>query len=635
MSALCGIFYLDGRLSNVTDLEQMLDRLAHRGPDDQSKWSQQSVGLGQRVLWTTPESLKERLPLQQHNRVIVADARLDNRPELLALLRLNPDCGDSAIILAAYERWGENCAVHLIGEFVFVIWDAQKEQLFCARDHMGFKPFYYYRSGRVFAFASEIKALFTLADVPQSLNELQIAYHLSGSIIDASITLYEDIYRLPPAHTLTVSHAGVRLQRYWKLDPSVELNLKSDTDYIEAFTQAFQEAVRCRVRSAFPVGSTLSGGLDSSSIACLAGQFLSGPGSPGRLHSFTAIFPDLPAADRKIIDEQHYVDAVLNRNDFDAHYIRASELSPLNDLDRLFWHFDALFLAPNMYIHWALYRAAHDAGVRILLDGIDGDTTISHGWEYLTELAGSGRWIKLVDEVTAYVRNTGYPLSRRKLIWQHGFSPLIPRTFAASWRRLRGEPTAPLWEGQAISPEFARRTQLDERLREFDAEQAKRGRTARHRHMATMESPLYAAALELANQAAAGLSVEPRYPFFDRRLMEFCLSLPASQKFSQGWPRAILRRAMSGILPDELRWRAAKSDLSPNFTRGLLLRERDTLHAFITQPGAAESYLHMPVIQGAYQRFTEGKSYTKQDLTVLYCALTLWLWLSETRRFKN
>ncbi|HEY9875190.1 MAG TPA: lasso peptide isopeptide bond-forming cyclase, partial [Candidatus Obscuribacterales bacterium] len=302
MSAIAGIYYLDNRTVDPADLKRMVDILAHRGSDGCNIWSEGSIGFGHRMLWTTPESLLETLPLVNDTGeiVITADARIDNRDELIAVLKISDrpveKITDSQLILSAYEQWGENCPEQLVGDFAFAIWDRRKQVLFCARDHFGVKPFYYYSSGQSFIFATEIKALLCLPDVPRRLNEVKVADYLASPTDDTAITFYKEIFRLPPAHRLTVSHEGITLQSYWSLDPSRELRLGSDEEYASAFRKLFTEAVRCRLRSAFPVGSMLSGGLDSSSITCVARQLLAGDKN-SQLHTFSAIFDKMTQCD--------------------------------------------------------------------------------------------------------------------------------------------------------------------------------------------------------------------------------------------------------------------------------------------------------------------------------------------------
>ena len=397
-------------------------------------WSDGSIGLGHRMLWTTPESLHEKQPLlnQSGDLVITADARIDNREELIAALDLTDrapySITDSQLILAAYEKWGEICPEKLLGDFAFVIWDGRKQALFCARDHFGVKPFYYYfLSGRFFVFASEIKALLSHPEVPRRLNEVRVGEYLASMFDDKTITFYAGILRLPPAHSLTVSRAGTQLQQYWSLDPSRELQLGSDDAYAEAFRELFIEAVRCRLRTAFPVGSMLSGGMDSSSITCVARQLLARDGGR-RLLTFSAIFDEVTQC-----DERPFINAVLAQNSLEPHYVHGDRLSPLADLDHVLWHQDEAFYAPNLFLTWNLYGAAKEQGVRILLDGFDGDTTVSHGEGYLDELAYAGQWFTLAAEIRAYART--FNLSSRRLLWSYawcyGLDPMISRSQSA------------------------------------------------------------------------------------------------------------------------------------------------------------------------------------------------------------
>ena len=175
----------------------------------------------------TPESLFETLPLSRSNDslVITADARIDNREELCSLLGLKDkltfnQTPDSEFILAAYEKWGENCVEKLLGDFSFVIYDSIKKQLFCGRDHFGVKPLYYFLSDRLFVFGSEIKAILAIKEVPNCLNEVKIADFMLEMFEDKTRTFYQNIFRLPPAHTLIVNREEVRLKRYWSPDPT-------------------------------------------------------------------------------------------------------------------------------------------------------------------------------------------------------------------------------------------------------------------------------------------------------------------------------------------------------------------------------------------------------------------------------
>ena len=211
MSAIVGMLFADGRPVDPGDLERMTAPLAHRGPDGKGTWLGGRVGLGHLLLTTTPESQNERLPLERDGLTITADARLDNRDELLRALDISPAAPDGELILAAYGRWGEACPARLLGDFAFAVWDTRRRILFAARDHFGVKPLYYFCSPGVFAFASELKALLPVPFVPRRLDEERVADYLLSLGEDTESTFYRDIRRLPPAHTITATGETVTI----------------------------------------------------------------------------------------------------------------------------------------------------------------------------------------------------------------------------------------------------------------------------------------------------------------------------------------------------------------------------------------------------------------------------------------
>ena len=213
MGAIVGILHFDVSSVNDNLLNAMLDTMPHRGSDNKQIWQEGRVGFGQRMFWTTPELQHEQLPLRSAdaNVVLTADARIDNRDELISALGMrkpHAEISDSEIILTAYQQWGEDCPDKLLGDFAFAIWDTNKQRIFCVRDHMGVKPFYYFLSSKLFAFATEIKALWQVPDIPQQINELQLALFISGDDDDKQATFFQNIQRLPPAHAFTISATG-------------------------------------------------------------------------------------------------------------------------------------------------------------------------------------------------------------------------------------------------------------------------------------------------------------------------------------------------------------------------------------------------------------------------------------------
>lgn len=610
----------------------MTDSLAHRGPDKAGLWSEANVGLGHRMLWTTPESLREELPLidESGNLVITADARIDNREDLVDALGLGDrprgEISDSELILGAYQRWGEDSPAKLLGDFAFAIWDRRKQRMFCARDHAGVKPFYYYLSDRVFAFASEIEALLCVSEVPQRLNEARVADLLVHNVGEKTATFYEDVLRLTPANSMVVGREKTTTTTYWALDPSRELRLRSDEEYAEAFYEVFAEAVRCRLRSAFPVGSELSGGLDSSSVACVARELLAKEGGTRRLHTLSAVYKEAPES-----DESAFIDAVLAKGGFEPHKVQVELLSPLEAPKSVLWDADEPSILAGLSMPWGLAREANQQGVRVLMNGYEGDVVVSHGTERLAELASTGRWGTLAAEIDAM--SGGVRWSRRRMLRSWVLEPLAPEVAVRAWRMLHGASwsrTGEVYVGP-IREDFARRIGINERVRtslNVGGDVPRSVRLSRRRHYPILLHGGNHYTLEVHGKIGARLSIENRYPYYDRRLMEFCLALPPEQKLSQGWTRVVLRRALAGVVPDKVRWRRNKGSLTPGLVWSLFMFDRKLVENTIFDDGREiESYADLDKLRRRYIRCAAMSQPQAGDVLgpIRTVALALWL----------
>jgi asparagine synthase (glutamine-hydrolysing) len=630
MSAIAGFWHQGGQPARPEDLRLMLHRLSHRGPHGTGAWCRGSVALGHHLLHTTPESLGETLPLVgRGGLVLTADARLDNRQDLIAALaatdRPEHDAPDSALILAAYRTWGVRCVEHLLGDFAFALWDDAKGHLFCARDHFGVKPFYYHRQpGRLFAFATEIKGILALPDVPRRLNETRVADYLQWSFDDQEITFYEGIVRLPPAHTLLVTREGLSLRRYWSLDPERELRLGSDRAYAEAFQDVFTQAVQCRLRSTSPVGSSLSGGLDSSSIVCTARDLLRRQ-SRAPLHTFSLRFDDLPEC-----DESPFIDAVLGGGDLVPHRIRGDRLSPLEELDRYLTFEDGASWVFNMCLHWAMHRSAAEHGVRVFLDGLGGDEVVCHGIGHLPELVRRGRLLELAVSVIRLGRHFGQPPMR--ILRRQAIRPVLPPAALRLWAARRGglpPGPGPSPVRSLVARTLAERVGLEQRLRFLDGVRPPAPRTLRGSHYTALLAGINSAGFESIDPVAAAFSLEPRYPFYDTRLVEFCLALPGEQKLRWGWSRFILRQAMAGTLPERVRRRGGKANLSAQFNDGFLAFERERIEAVVH--GGSQNlarYVDMNVLRELYRQYSTGER--RQNAELVWHPVMLAVWLEYT-----
>ncbi|NCJ08143.1 lasso peptide isopeptide bond-forming cyclase [Synechococcales cyanobacterium C] len=638
MSAIAGLFYRNQQAVSPSDLAQMTQALAHRGPDGIQQWHHGSIGLGHCMLHTTPESKHEVLPLVSpgEDYVITADARIDNRKALMQALNIDPcssfEISDSQLILKAYQRWGEQCLDYLIGDFAFAIWDKQQQHLFCARDHFGVKPFYYYLNDQSFIFGSEVKALLSQTNVPRQINEVRIGDYLLSLFEDTAITFYEDIWRLPPAHRLLIRAESVTLEPYWSLDAIQTLHLETDQAYADQFREIFIEAVSCRLRSAVPVGSMLSGGLDSSAITCTARHIQSESHQPP-LPTFSAIFDTV-----KECDERFYINAVLDQGGFTPHYLHGDQRSPLTDIDQILWHQDEPLFSFNLFLNWGIYDIAHHKGVRVILDGFDGDSTISHGIGFFRELAIAGRWGDLIRELQGFCRNSNEPLFKWlwPFLWNFGFrkSRLI-RGGQRIWRTITkkqawtSKRTPPAAYPDTINPDLIKRLSLEQRLNAQKQAEIAALQSERAEHYRSLVRGVMPYTLEVLDKSAAAFGIEPRFPFWDKRLVEFCLSLPPEQKVRDGWTRMIMRRGLDGILPREVQWRGGKSNLGPNFRYIFHKFEQKRIQALLDDP--PESMVHFFdffALNQAYESFFGSDSKLGDD--ELWKALNLSLWLNKS-----
>jgi len=625
MSGIIGIYRFDNKIIDSSEPHRMIDRLAHRGPDGSGTWHRGPVGLGHCMLWTTPESLHEQLPLVSDDDrcAITADARIDNRDELITGLRLvtpPAEITDSQLILHAYERWGEHCVDHLLGDFAFAIWDDDKQHLFCARDHMGVKPFFHYCSDTLFAFASEIKALFCLPQVPREINEVRVACYLAAIMKDKQITAYKDVRRLPAAYSMVITSEQADVRQYWSLDPTREIRLDSDDAYAAAFRDIFSEAVRCRLRSAFPVGAELSGGLDSSSVACVARQHFVGGGGPP-LPVFSLTFDATPEC-----DESAYANALVAQGRVVPHWIPTGALSPFKAVLKIVsQQNEELTAAPNLYLSHASADMAQRAGIRVLLTGLDGDTTVYHAPEYFLELARTGRWKTLAENVYEFSKLRA-DLTTWKVFKMGVLAPIAPGPFLQVWHLVRRQHAPVHVNAEYINPTFARRVGLAA-LQEAHKKMLKPDKTVREGHYQSLTSDYIELALEEKDRISAPFGIELRHPFFDKRLVEFCLALPAEQKMRGGWTRVVLRHAMDKLLPREIQWRPSKSNLGPGFVRNLATHDGPLIETVLTNPPYdLGQFVDVSKLRRVFERFKCHP--TTGDAMVLWRAVNVALWIS-------
>lgn len=572
MSGICGIVRLDGGKVESAEIAALTAALERRGPEGTRQWLGGSAGLGHTLLATTPEALVEVLPLtdKESGCTITADARLDNREELLPALSLNGESrviGDGELILHAYLRWGDDCPKHLLGDFAFAIWDERSESLFAARDHMGMRQLiYHHQAGSRFVFATEAEAVLADPAVPRKVSEGRVADFLEDlEGFDLTSTFFEQVYRLPPAHRLRVAKDGLSLRRYWRLEPGPALELPSDEAYAHAFLDKFIEAVRCRLRSPGPVGAMLSGGVDSGAMVAVASNLLQELGA-GPLPVFSAVGPDPGSC-----IETRSIQASAAVPGISSTFVNYANLDAYaDDLMRLTRDSAEPFDA-HMVLIRAVYLAAHRTGLKVVLDGVAGDVTLTSG-NCVAEWLRRGRVRRAWREAASEQRFLGDRrpvwLTLARAAWV-AFAPLKVRRLRR--RLIRQGPHS--WRGGiCIDRDFALRSRIDERRRNFWRHTRIVNEVGRAQRALAVSHPNLVTGRERYDRVAGELGMEPRDPFMDVRLIQFCLSLPTPKLRTEGWPKLVLRRAMSGRLPESVIWRPGKEHLGPRFIDAMFQR---------------------------------------------------------------
>ena len=424
--------------------------------------------------------------------------------------------GDAGLALAAYLEWGEECAEHFLGDFAFAIWDPRHHRLFCARDHMGMRQLIYHHSpGRFFAFATEPRAVLVLPQVGYRINEERIADYLVEELegVDKTSTFFEAVYRLPPAHTLTITDEGVRQRQYWKVDTEHELRLGSADAYAEAFLEVFTKAVHCRLRTVGPVGSMLSGGVDSGSIVAVARKLLAAE-NRGPLLTFSAISPDGDEPETRAIL------AALTMDGLDPTTVSYGQLDDLlPDLEQLARDEDEPF-DRSMTLVRAVYLSARRRGLKMLLDGAGGDSVLTEG-RLLARLLRAGRWRAAYREAAGQNRfwNGALPPHRELLrSARPAFVPELVLRPLRRWRqRARIERTL---RSSPIDTRFGQRIAVVERLRMLDGHSAPGPLSdARLERARAVSHPYLAVGRERYDRVAGVIGIEPRDPFLDLRVL--------------------------------------------------------------------------------------------------------------------
>jgi asparagine synthase (glutamine-hydrolysing) len=568
LSGIAAALDLTGAPIDPLLLPRMAGALAYRGPDASRVWLAGPVGMACCRFRTVPEDDGDEQPLSDPSgrRWIVADARLDNRDDLLAAVA--PGGGgdppsDPALILAAYERWGDDCPSHLVGDFAFAIWDAERQRLFCGRDPLGIRQLVYSQDGPRLLVASTPGAIRRARPEPPRPND-ELLTELLGGVFNrwGRETCYRGIYRVPAGHTIAASRELEAPVRYWTPTPDPEARFARDEDYIAYFRHRLLQAVRAQCRATGTVGILGSGGVDSSSIAVVVNARLTAAGGRGAIYS--AVFDETPDA-----DEREYLEALAS-----ACPQLASVRVPADDCWALRefgedggWQLEE----PEYDVTRAMLsrplRQAGADGCRVVLTGMWGDQVLLGGaystpyllpdvalrdlpreLPHFVEWTARPRWWLLAYNLA----RSATPASVRQQRWRFCSPGGVPAPLVHTRRR----PVAP---------------PLPASLR-TECSRAVCGELA---------GPVAAARFVLMDSLAANTGVELRYPYLDRRVVEAALAMPPRLCFRAGMMKYVVREALRGLLPEVIRQRVAGAAFDALWHGGLQQKERPRIESWL------------------------------------------------------
>jgi asparagine synthase (glutamine-hydrolysing) len=648
MSAIFGIVNHDGKPVEEAQLQRMSEAMEDWGPyDKKGIWTQGSVGLGCLLLHNTPESHSEHLPFQAPDGlVITAGARLDNRAELCRQLQIEPseqsEIPDSRLILEAYRKWNlSDCLNYLLGDWAFALWDPNQQALILARDQHGNTGVYTFSNERFFAFSSSVKGLLALPEVPQQLNEVRVVERLAVWPGDGWSTFYTGIQRLPPSHYLRIREGEVQTQRFWFPEETSELRLGSDEEYLQAFLEVYAQSVRDMLRCDRPVGVTLSGGLDSGSVASLAAAELRERGE--RLPAFGSV----PVYDTQHLihesrfgDERPFMQATADyAGNIDLHLLRSEKINPVEGMRRSLAIHDApTHSASNQYWMVDILETAREMGLGAVLTGQGGNATVS--WRGvlpapIARLRQGANWEEVRRDLRIYRKRFGFSpwdLLRSRLI-----SPLLPASFKAWYKGLRQEKQS--WmEHSLLKPQIIDELNLEESDREQGAQKAAMGQMDGRQLRLMMLRPDRSNIGALWMELGSAYQLEVRDPTVETRLLEFCLAIPEEMYTRRSDERLLVRRAMQGRMPEEVLWNERRGRQAADVV--LRLQEKDCLEdvravlADLEDSPLAQRFLDMERMQQVFKA-AQGEPDAKTAALVdtgLMRGLSVGMFL---RRFEN
>lgn len=610
MCGICGMF----GISDEKLLSSMKENIKHRGPDGDGSYfdpvNKLAFGHLRLSIIDLSENGKQPMISADGDYAITFNGEVYNyieiRNELKSLGYSFHSNTDTEVVLYAYMQWKEKCLDKFNGMFAFAIWDKKHKELFCARDRFGVKPFYYYNNNGVFLFASEIKAILAYNQLVRKANDdLVYDYLVDGFVDHTDQTFFLDVYKLMPGHYMKVDiNNHITISKYWDMVISNKLDDGSNKEQVVSeFRSLFEDSIKLRLRSDVPVGSCLSGGMDSSSIVCEVNNQLKSMDNINksvigeRQKTFSSCSED------KRFDERYFIEYVTDKTGVEKEFIFPDSNDLIRDIEKLVYYQEEPFTSTSIYAQWSIMRKAREKGVIVLLDG-QGADEIMAGYRkfriYLfKELIRSRKYVLALNELLngIYQFRTSNNLKQDlfkifriygKKKKNHEFMQFINKDFLAQKRNRKN----------VIAKDFA---------------------TALYNDIKKYSLP---SLLRYEDKNSMVFAIESRVPFLDYRLAEYVASLPLVYKINNGWSKWILREAMKGIIPDTIRLRKDKMGFVTSEQQWLKEKKDYFIEIFSDKDFMANKYIDRKMVIDAFDKIVEGKVNAN-----LWRLINLELWL--------
>ncbi|WP_461637522.1 asparagine synthase-related protein [Labilibaculum euxinus] len=493
---------------------------------------------------------------ETENHCILSDCSLFNRADLFHKLHISPklssDISDAHLILRAYEKWGNDCPGYLEGEFSFAIWDKKKKELFAARDHMGFRPFYYHQKEDQLFFACDIQLLMATGEISKKINEKLLISYLTIPDKIANETILTEVCQLEPGHSIFFRALnGIQKRCYWKAEPGRLIQFSNDDDYACALRELMEESVGNRIPKEGNMGVLLSGGLDSSTLACIAARQLKKQGR--ELYAFSSVSDDRFSS--QVIDEFSYIREVLNQEE----NIKYTPVKVGNDniFETPCKSYD-FYPAPFNAFHYmdlALMNAAQDQHVKVLMNGMHGDLTVSYkAREALLELF-SGLQLRKAHKLTREM-STFHDKSYVGILKSHFLGKAYHQFLNRNGKQIQN----------------AANSVLQGDYSEFNENHSRVTNTSKSKGLARDRLLANKVHSNIARERIIGAhyGILPARPFMDKKIVDFLINIPVEKYWIGGQQRGLIRQAMFDILPSKIRDRKDKTPFCPDFNHRLM-----------------------------------------------------------------